>query len=453
MQKSRELPFERGAGDGFYWASSGLVYETSQNYPQVSDLPAQFAIGLANAVSYNAVPNFIGTQTVSSTEKPRPLFNNFNNYRVRGVELPYTFCNETYNTTNPQRYVYAAFTRMSVSSGSDPEDAIPTNPGTYWRLCDGAQRRAWWSMQPRFEGEFQALNFIYELKDFKDIAKHIVKISPSKILNNVKSLKRKLTYASKRVAQGSTSSTLVRTASQATKTMAEVHLAKVFAVDPTVRDLVTLHGQLITLINDVQQEFFDRGLDTQSSHYTESVYETSNLPVYYDRNKYWVRLGTRQAVKFTATMQYRYEYQMRSWFDALKRYYGLNVNAGVVWNALPFSFVLDYFLKVGQAIDFMRIDPNVELRLMQYCESLLSEASTGWHYVPDPRASILINGGTIRKNSDDISPYPYDLFCGYKGDWYTRNVTTPNKGAALPRLTLPSSKQVTNLVALLRAMW
>lgn len=451
MQKSRELPFERGAMDGWYWALGGVCYDTSPNYPEVSDLQAQFATGCANATSYRVVPTYIGTQAVSSTEKPRPLFNNFNNYRVQGVELPITFCNQIYN--NEHRFIYNGLVRMGIPSGTIPGYAIPPSPGPYWRYCDDAQRRAWWSMQPRFEGEFSALNFIYELKDFKDIVRHIGKFSLSGVVNNVKALKRKLTYAQTRVKQGSTSSNLVRTASQATKTMAEVHLAKVFAVDPTIRDLTTLHGQLVTLIKDVQQQFFDRGKDKQSSHYSETIVDDQTLPVYYDKNKYWMRIGTRLHVLFTATMEYRYEYTMRSWFDALKRYYGLNVNASVVWNALPFSFVLDYFLKVGQAIDFMHTDPNVELRLMQYCESLLVTASCGTHYVPDERASMLINGGSHRNDSDDLSPFPYELIAGYKGTWYTRNVTMPNKGTALPRLTLPSSKQVGNLVALLRAIW
>lgn len=449
MQKSQELPLFRGAGNGWYSSTSGSVYDFSPTFGDKMNLSKLFAEGLGRATSYITVPSYVGQQTFSSSQSPRPQFNNCNNFKVRGVELPVTFCNLAIYRTN--YYYWAEMTRLGIPAGSSALLATPANPSSYWIHCDGAQRRAWWSMQPRFEGEFSALNFIYELKDFKDIARHLSKIRPSKILDTVKGLKRRLTYAQKQVAQGSTSSTLVRTANAATQTMAEVHLAKVFAVDPTIRDLTTLHGQLITLIKEKQQEFFDRGTDTQSTHYSEVIDQDSNL-TNYTNNKYWHTYGSQSKVTFTATLEYRYEYKMRSWLEALKRYYGLNVNASVVWNALPFSFVLDYFLKVGQAIDFMSTDPNVELRMKQYCESLLSEATSGYSLSSDSRNHVLINGGASLKSGEVQSPAG-QLIAGYQGTWYVRRVTSPNKGAALPRLSLPSSKQVTNLVALVRAMW
>lgn len=449
MQKSRELYFERGTLGGLFYTNSSVVYDFQPAFAEKSDLYLQFQLGVDAAVTYKAVPSWIGTQKFSSTELPRPQFNNCNNYKVRGVELPITYCNQAYN--RPNYYYCAPFMRLGVPTGFTGSQATPQNPNSYWVHVDDAQRRAWWSMQPRFEGEFQALNFLYELKDFKDIAKGIMKINPKRVLDNVKSLKRKLAYAQKQVAQGSLAKNVLTTASAATKTMAEVHLTKQFAVDPTVRDLTTLHGQLVTLVNQVQQEFFDRGQDKQTSHYSETVEETSSL-LLGATNNYWKLTGSRSSVVFTATMEYRYEYEMRSWFDALKRYYGLNVNALVVWNALPFSFVLDYFYKVGQAIDFMNVDPNVELRLMQYCESLLVKATAGTHYADDPRASVLIDGGSGLKEGQ-VRPITGELIAGYEGTWYIRRVTTPNKGMATPRLSLPSAKQMTNLVALVRALW
>jgi hypothetical protein len=312
-----------------------------------------------------------------------------------------------------------------------------------WNDSDGAARRAWWSMQPRFEGEFQALNFIYELKDFKDIAKHMSRINLKDVRANLVGVKKKITQAKKRLQSGSAIEHSKAILDASTKVAAEAVLTKRFAIDPTVRDCITLHGQLVSLLDKVQKEFFDRGKDTQSSHYSEVLSETDTLTPG-STNSYWISFGERLVTRFTATMQYRYEYKMRDWFQALKRYYGLNLNASVVWNALPFTFVVDYFLKVGQAIDFMSTDPNVELRLMQYCESLLTQHSHGSHITGDDRASIYVNGAPS---------YAGQLFSGYMGSWYHRKVTHPNKGAALPRLTLPSSKQCQNLVALVRAMW
>jgi hypothetical protein len=312
-----------------------------------------------------------------------------------------------------------------------------------WNDSDDAARRAWWSMQPRFEGEFQALNFIYELKDFKDIAKHLSRINFKDVRANLAGVKKKISQAKKRLQSGSAIENSKAVLDASTKVAAEAVLTKRFAIDPTVRDCVTLHGQLVSLLDKVQSEFFDRGKDTQTSHFSEVLSTTETLTPG-TGNNYWLSSGERLVTKFTATMQYRYEYEMRDWFQALKRYYGLNLNASVVWNALPFTFVVDYFLKVGQAIDFMSTDPNVELRLMQYCESLLTQHSHGWHITGDDRASIYVNGAPS---------YAGQCFAGYVGSWYHRKVTHPNKGAALPRLTLPTNKQCQNLVALVRAMW
>lgn len=450
MQKSQDLPFEKGAGDGWYSSTSGSVYDFQTTFADRSDLYKSFATGLSRATSYKTYPAFVGQQMFSSTHNPRPRFNNCRNYKVKGVGLPVTYCNQAYNRTN--YYYWAEMTRYSIPLGSSSLLAQPSDPSSYWGKCDAIQRRAWWSMQPRFEGEFSALNFIYELKDFKDIARHLLRISPSSVVDMVRNLKRKLTYAQRRVAEGSASSTLIRTANAATKTLAEIHLTKEFAVDPTIRDLTTLHGQLITLVKNVQQEFFDRGQDIQSTHYSELIEENASALAIGTGNAYWRGTGSYTKAVFTATMEYRYDYLLRPWFEALKRYYGLNVNASVVWNALPFSFVLDYFYKVGQAIDFMNTDPNVELRLNQYCESILTEANSGLCYVTDPRAAVLINGG-VRLSEPDDPPRFGEIISGYSGTWYSRRVATPNKGTATPRLSLPSAKQQRNLVALVRAMW
>lgn len=450
MQKSRELPFDRGYENGYYYASAGSIWEPPNGplgpFLDKMNLRKQFNEGRQSAITYKVVPSWIGTQTFSSTRRLKPLFNNCSNIRFEGVELPVTYCNEAYNRSG--YYYWAPFTRIGVTGSY--ADAQPIRPN--WGDAVSASRRAWWTMQPRFEGEFSALNFIYELKDFKDIAKHLGKLDIRGLPQHMRTLRGKLRRAQRQVASGTTKSSVVRTANAATKTWAEVHLAKVFAVDPTVRDISILHEQLLTLVNEAQDQFFRRGKKPQSTHYGECISEdsTGTTGRY---NAAWKFSGQVQKVIFTATMQYRYEYQYRKWFEALKRMYGLNVNASVVWNALPFSFVVDYFLKVGQAIDSMQTDPNVELRLMQYCESLLSKTTSGTHYSPWQKAHVLINGGVGGNPDKDYLPYSGQLIGGYKGSWYERRVKTPNKGSALPRLTLPSAKQATNLVALLRAVW
>lgn len=440
MQKSRDLPFDMGTTNGgFYASTSGYNAALSPIlHAYWSDLPARYAEGVSKINVWASQPTWIGNQSFSSTDRQRPLYNNCLNIKAQGKMHPVTYTMQNYNSS----VLYSAGMLYMYGVSGSYLNAIPFKPS--WNDTDGASRRAWWSMQPRFEGEFQALNFLYELKDFKDIAKHLTRFSLSGIRANLASVKKTIRRAERRAMSNSPVKQALELTNAATKTAAEVVLTKNFAIDPTVRDVVTLHGQLVQLVEQVQSEFFERGKDIQSSHYTEILSETQSL-VPGSRNNYWKGVGTRQVVKFTATMQYTYEYKVRNWIDALKRYYGLNVNASVVWNALPFTFLVDYFLKVGQAIDFMQTDPNVSLRQVQYCESLLSTASSGTHYLGgNGESACFING----------KPSTYgQIISGYEGTWYQRIVKHPNKGAALPRLSLPSSKQMGNCVALLRVMW
>jgi hypothetical protein len=138
---------------------------------------------------------------------------------------------------------------------------------------------------------------------------------------------------------------------------------------------------------------------------------------------------------------------MRARVDALKRYYGLNVNAEVIWNMLPFSFVCDYFLKVANALRNMRTDPNVAMRTLQYAESLLQRSSSGYHYNGDSRVRDFFA-------PDIMDAYGQNnLLSGYESTHFLRRVTHPNKGVALPRVSMPSKRQRQNLIALARVLW
>lgn len=445
MMKSRELPFDRGLGDGYYWSMSSTVWKSSANFDEHMDLMTRCYIGLSNANVYRSVPAYVGNQTFSSSELPRPRMNNCENLRFEGVAYPITYCNEDYRVDN---YYHAVPFYQPGVTGT-PDDAIPPKPN--WVDSVSASRRAWWSMQPRFEGEFSALNFLFELKDFKDVARHLAKLDLKRVVALAKAVKKKYRRAKKR-ASTSALATSRATVGAATDLAAAGVLTKNLMVDPTIMDLQNLHDQMLILVREAQDQFFRRGQKPQSTHYSEIIYENSTTGIA-TRNELWRMWGWIHKIIFTATMQYRYDYEYRSWFEALKRMYGLNWNASVVWNMLPLSFILDYVIKVGQAIDFMNIDPNVELRLMQYCESLLSKATSGTHFSGHAKANVLINGGIGGSKKNNYQPRTGQHIAGYSGTWYIRKVKSPNKGAAIPRLTVPSTKQAVNLVALLRAMW
>jgi hypothetical protein len=325
---------------------------------------------------------------------------------------------------------------------------VPTVPELIdWSESATASSRAWWELQPRFQGDFDGLNFLFELKDFKNIAKGISALRPSQIEGSLKRAKSMIRNADRAVRNGSTVSRVVSTANAATRLASEAILIKHFAIDPTVKDLMNLHGQLQNLVSDVQHRFAEKGKSPNRRHYSENIREEKSLTPF-SKWSQWQQKGTDLVDNFTATMEFTYDYKTRGLTDALKRYYGLELNAGVVWNAIPFSFLIDYFIGIGDAINRMATDPNVLLSMSQYCESRLVRVKSGLLFNGSCDAKyrwvVIINGKPALDR---------DVICAYEGTLYERRVVPPRKGMALPRLKMPSVKQALNMVALARCFW
>lgn len=440
MKKTQDLPFYKGCTNGGYYSSSGTLWNTTPLW-LTWNTAEQWGIGVSNINAYRSPPAWTGNQVFESTTRKRPKFNDCSNYKATGKFIPFLIVNEKYNRASYMYYMRCWI--RSIPLGTNTSPAITP---MHWSMCDGAQRRAWWSMQPRFEGEVDALNFLFELKDFKDLAKHAMRFNYRNISSELGKLK---SWAGRQI-RSSKSESVIRNLWKAfnagTMTVAQATLIKNFAIDPTVSDCLAIHAQAGTLVDEVQQSFFERGKSVQRSYYSEQISETNNTTVG-GSNYYWISTGDYSSLTFNATIEYLYDYKMRERVDALKRYYGLNVNAEVIWNMLPFSFVCDYFYKVADALRNMRTDPNVELRTMQYAESLLQRSSSGEHFNGDSRVRDFY--------APDMSGEygQHNLLAGYESTHFLRRVTHPNKGVALPRISLPSHRQRVNLIALARVLW
>jgi hypothetical protein len=289
-----------------------------------------------------------------------------------------------------------------------------------------AQRTAWAVMQPRFEGDISMFNFLLELKDVRELL-HLLKAKPLRKLRNFFRRKRKLF--------------------DPTKPIAQAHLTNEFALKPLLSDIYTIVCQINQNVLDAQSDFADAGLGRNARHYSETAVIddtgfTANTYRYYNQGS-----GVIEWQRFTATMEYSYQYSARSSIDAFMRYWGLTPSWEAIWNAIPFSFVVDYFIKVGNSIAAMEKDPNVELELHQYCESILSKRQTGSFFIKERalRGTIISDGRSVQDE--------YFLHSGRETSLYTRRVAAPNKGAVLPRISMLSSKQGANLAALLRCFF
>jgi hypothetical protein len=312
------------------------------------------------------------------------------------------------------------------------EDNKPRN----LHLVPNAQRNAWHAMQPRFEGQISMINALFELKDFRDIMGTFARLAPWNIPNLISKGMRKR-----------------RRHSDPTKPLAAAHLTNELALKPLLRDISAVMLQINQIVEYAQSEFFTAGLDSQKSHYTailDEVDETSHLTYggWYDTYG-----GKFDTTKFTATLEYQYQYKCRDLISAFIKYWGLGITYEALWNAAPWTFVADYFLGISSSIHNMEKDGNVDLRYSQYCESLLRTKTQGayigrgWYsYIP---SNVYLNG--LSTQGHLLSTWNERIAVdGYQSEHYSRRVCSPNKGAALPIIKMPKSKQWLTMGALLR---
>lgn len=447
MRKTQTLPYETGDSNMMYWSASKVGPYDDEHEKDKFTL-SWYHEG-RNAANLTMPGSYLGNQTFESSERERPLYNDCSNDKIRGYNYPYgaTFRHATRSNTDywdPYRrfYLYSHFLSYVVNA----------DLSFSWSAAEGARRRAWWNMKPRFEGRVNLLNTLFELKDFRDIAKYAVKIDLVKVGRAFGDLRKALWRARQRLGID-VETTLIgdipkvlRAIDYTTRGIASLVLTKRLAIDPTVADYFAITEQMRQSAVAQQREFAKRGETPQRSHYTESLDKDVELDVHPSANYYWVKWKKQNELKFTATSEYMYKYKMRSPNQALQRYWGLTLNAPTVWNAMPFTWIADYFVSIGKSLEAMETDPNVTLLPIQYCESLERKAKAVVETCQDSRCYWLCLNGKLSRHA---SPSKVPI-AGYEASSYRRRVVAPSFGPALPKINWPSSRQIGTLAALVR---
>lgn len=306
-------------------------------------------------------------------------------------------------------------------------------------VSSNLRAEAYWTMRPRFEGEVSLVNALYELKDFRDILKYINPINMERAIESLN-----------RFWNGP-----LQAARISGKAFATGHLINAFAAQPLIADISTaiaqaqatvLEHQTALGLRDENQRYFTRALDPKSTlsaitRYAEVGHQTGSL----------------DTAVFTAVMQYNQVYKPIEASRAFIQYWGLNpFQVEAVWNAIPFSFLADYFISIGKSFKLMRRDPNIEIFPKYYTESVLQTRRVGAFIVPGTFKQIgaLICGA---KKVEYIDTSHFDdqhplQVTGFESSNYHRYLTTPYQGPVLPRIKIPSSSQGQNMLALLAVL-
>jgi hypothetical protein len=201
-------------------------------------------------------------------------------------------------------------------------------------------------------------NFILELKDIKSLGESLVqtqKVLRALGVNTIRAAKRKLKKAARK---GGSNGSSFR---ELTRTAADDYLAVNFGVIPFIRDIqamLSAHQKLLKRLRWIKKT---SGKPTSVKRRRVINVDDSTLLVGYAGPNGdisgWMRKTTFTKVSLTevvgATAFQRTPnvddayYRLLAWTRVL----GLDRPLSVIWEAIPFSFLIDYFVDIGKMVD------------------------------------------------------------------------------------------------------
>lgn len=283
---------------------------------------------------------------------------------------------------------------------------LPTLSSVQWNAL---RAEALSTMLPSFSGDLSIANAILELKDFRDIGNRIYERGTRNMRNitrsnggppetnsedDVKRLRRLLGI--KPENDGKPPRTNLENdvrqlrRGNPVKGASGLYLQYMFGWRPFINDVVELYRicstiderirELVRRANSPQQRYYGRWIEGSSTSYTTLV-SGEDSPLggssgdFIPRVKWEVVCPASPGIRFHATMRYRYPVppeltqaggRAKALLDAL----GINGNWSMLWNAIPYSFVLDWFVKVNRFLSRLRVD-NIPIKteISDFCAS------------------------------------------------------------------------------------
>jgi hypothetical protein len=369
----------------------------------------------ATPIQYLTLPSLYNVgqrQIFASSKRRRPNENWCFNYKSGYFNAKLKF--RYYNAASRRYYTYEGYQSgpnnlyLNILSGKNlaVKDFYhaPYAPGTDKDFSS----RAYWTMLPRFRDQYQLLQQICELRDFKEGAASVVKLFrefQDDFGHGVKSLKKL-----KDIGPG------------------DYWLTYALAVRPTVGAIIEALKHCLKTVESEQLRFGLLG--ASRSHYREilfnKVHSEGTWSIYYP----WRQLRRVENLSRNSTMIATYDYEMRNAFQRVMSYWGMEGSYGLIWELTTLSFLWDYWIKIGNAISMMETDKNVAIKSIVMSESTLYSHTSGLHKV---------NKGYMCW--DDSKVGPNGLQTGIFESLYRRAPVIPVRALALPRLSLPTGYQ------------
>lgn len=300
--------------------------------------------------------------------------------------------------------------------------ALPSVSAPSLEITEEMRAQAWADLLPQLNDGFSLANFIWEIKD---IPRLLVDIG--KVLRSLRSLSK--------IAKNAN-----------TLTLAKAQLTWSFAVSPLMGDLQNIIDILTNFRKKVNQ-FIDQGKQVLPYHHRRDLFRyTSKVPN---------ELGStidEVSVVYAATLRASYVYKQPNDWELFSRIAGLRITPEVIWNAIPLSFIIDWFIKIGDALRNLDRDPHLTIKVHDYCDSLkkvksrkvvFDESCWTWDswYKSQPGfiESMFISSDDRNKTGWELADISYIRIPG-----------EPNMGYSFPVLDTLSARELVLAGALMR---
>lgn len=230
---------------------------------------------------------------------------------------------------------------------------------------DDLERKALQAILPNVKAELSALNALYELKDFTSLPRTIAKIGEIGLHNRGRS----------------------HTLMQLLRGTADSYLQASFNILPFLSDLKGIQNSLKRTKSRIDG-LLTRAGKPQRRHWattwneddkddlSDAYYANTSFHPYQQMCSYHLRRSLRRSqASFHVEIEYNYNYtqyqvanaQLLGMLDSL----GINLNPAIIWNAIPWSFLVDWVFGVSRWLDQFKVqnmEPKINIR--NYCWSI-----------------------------------------------------------------------------------
>jgi hypothetical protein len=252
------------------------------------------------------------------------------------------------------------------------------------------------SMLPRIRPRLSLINSIIELKDFRSLPRTIGKIKNLFGFSSNRSLRS--------ILMGLSKSKLILPGML--PVTADLFLQKEFNIQPLLGDITELfravrsiEARVFKLLQNAGRPLtthYVMGLNELTPRETSRAYNVGPdaQAGLYPRlcGHVAVTKSVPEQSQFHATLQYNYHYPagqiLHARSLALLDAIGVNLNPQIIWNAIPWSFVVDWVFGVSQFLgQFSKNNLEPVLNIRQFCWSIrrsrrifctLTSGNTGW---------------------------------------------------------------------------